>query len=214
MVTVTGFRAGQVPRVVKLLVGLVVAVLVVLGVAGVLGFNLFQPRTTDRSQPVLLKSIQDISQYHAAVGNFEVIIDIDHDVPYLPDILVSERTLFVAAGTVNAYIDLSAVTEQDLVLSADGKSVAVRLPEPVLDKPNLDSERSYLFAQQRGVWNRLKAVVETPNQQEFYKLAEEKLAAAAAESELARRTTDNTRAMLVGLFNSLGKQVTFPSDRG
>jgi len=196
----------------KLLAGLLVAVLAVVGVAGVLGLNLFQPRTTDRSQPVLLKSIQDISQYHAAVGNFEVIIDVDHDVAYVPDVLVGERTLFVAAGTVNAYIDLSAVTDQDLAVSADGTSVEVRLPEPVLDKPNLDPDRSYLFAQQRGVWNRLKALVETPNQQEFYKLAEDKLAAAAAESELARRTTDNTKAMLVGLFGSLGKQVTFPTD--
>jgi hypothetical protein len=56
-------------------VGALVVVLVVVG-ANMNGFNPFRSFQTDRSQPALLKSIRDVSQYHAAVGNFEVVIDV------------------------------------------------------------------------------------------------------------------------------------------
>src|SRR3954447_4101965 len=75
------------------------------GLAGWFGLRLpFQTTTTDRSQPALLKSIENISQYHAAVGNLQVIVDIEQDVDWVPDFLAGERSLLVAGGTVNAYV--------------------------------------------------------------------------------------------------------------
>lgn len=49
----------------------------------------------------------------------------------------------------------------------------------------------------------------TQDQQKPYRLAEAKLAAAAEESELARRAEENTKLMLIGLFGSLGIDATF-----
>ena len=60
----------------------------------------FGSRTTDRSQPVLLKSIKDLSRFTAAEGNFQEIVDVQKDSKYLPDFLVNDRTLFVAVGSV------------------------------------------------------------------------------------------------------------------
>jgi len=196
-------------RIVFVLIGALVAV-AGLGVANVVGFSPFQMLHTDRSQPALLKSINSISQYHAAVGNFEVVVDTGDDgVAWLPNIIAGRRTLFVAAGTVNAYVDLSGLADKDLKLSADGKSATVRLPESKLDKPNLDHDRSYLFAQDRGVVDRIKDALEPPQQAEFYKRAETKIAAAAEDSELRKRADENTKGMLTGLFGSLGIDVTF-----
>jgi hypothetical protein len=158
---------------------------------------------------VLLKSIQDISQYHAAVANFEVVLDIEDDVPGIPAMFAGRRTLFVAAGTVNTYVDLSGLADEDLTLSPDGKSAKVRLPEPQLDKPNLDHDRSYVFGQDRGVIDRIADAIEPPQQAQFFKLAETKMTAAAEESELRKQASENTRAMLAGMFSSLGIQVTF-----
>ena len=121
------------------------------GVANIFGSKPFQVSQTDRSQPVLLKSVQDLSRYHAAVGNFDLVLDIEDDVAGVPDIIAGKRTLFVAAGTVDAYVDLSGLADTDLTLSPDGKSVTVLLPESQLDKPNLDHDRSYVFSQDRGV---------------------------------------------------------------
>ena len=77
--------------------------------------------------------------------------------------IAGRRTLFVAAGTVNTYVDLSGLADQDLTLSSDGKSTTVRLPEPQLDKPNLDHERSYVFSQDRGVLDAIADAIEPPN---------------------------------------------------
>lgn len=193
------------------LVGAVVAI-AGLGAANMFGLSPFKLIQTDRSQPALLKSINNISEYHAAVGNFELVLDIENDVEWLPDIIAGRRTLFVAAGTVDAYVDLSGLADNDLTLSPDGKSATIRLPEPQLDKPNLDLERSSAVMQTRGVVDGIIDALEPPQQAQYYKLAETKLAAGAEESDLRQRAAENTEAMLTGMFGSLGIQVTFPDE--
>ena len=177
------------------------------GAANMAGFNPFRLVHTDRSQPAVLLSIQKLSRYHAAVGNFEQVLDIPGDVSWLP-LISGRRTLFVAAGSVDAYVDRSGLAGEDLTMSDDGKSVTVRLPEAQLDKPNLDHDRSSMFAQDRGVLDRIADALGTPQQAEFYKLAETKLTA-AEESGLQTQAAENTKAMLTGMFGSLGIQATF-----
>jgi hypothetical protein len=170
--------------------------------------NPFAEQKTDRSQPPLLKSIQDLSRYVAAEGNFQVVIDLQQDRRYVPDFLLNERTLFVGAGSVEAYVDFGQLAEGAVVQSADGKSVEIKLPAPQLGKANLDLEHSYVFAEERGLLNRLGEVFERdPNKQrEVYQKAEERITAAARDSGLTARAEENTRKMLEGLLRSLGYQ--------
>jgi hypothetical protein len=188
---------------------LVAAVFILLG-AALYVFEQFKPfdgTSVDRSQPAVLKSVRDLSQYHAAAGEFQVVLDIENDVKWVPAALAGERTLFVAAGSVNAYVDLGSLQDDGLVLSPDGKTVELRLPKAQLDKPNLHHDRSYVFSQKRGLINDLQALVETPDQQRFYLAGEAKIAEAARQSELLKRAEDNTRVMLTGMLQSLGFQV-------
>lgn len=179
------------------------------------GFKVpFQTTATDRSQPALLRSIQDISQYHAAVGNFQVVVDVEEDVAWVPSVLAGERSLFVAAGTVSAYVDFSGLADGDLTLSEDGQSVTIGLPEGKLDEPNLDNDRTYMFSQDRGVFDRASDAFSSQDQSDLYALAEQKLVSAAEESELTQQAEENTRAMLIGMLNSLDIQVTFTDEAG
>ncbi|MGW1056856.1 DUF4230 domain-containing protein [Micromonospora rubida] len=168
--------------------------------------NPFSKEQTDRSQPPLLKSIQDLSRYVAAEGNFQVVVDLQNDRKNVPDFLLNERTLFVGAGSVEAYVDFGKIAEGAIAVSADGKSVEVKLPAPQLAQTNLDMEKSYVVAQQRGLINRLNDLVKgDPNrQQQVYKLAEDRITAAARDSGLTARAEENTRKMLEGLLRSLG----------
>ncbi len=184
--------------------------LAALGVAGLFGLaNPFGTEEIDRSQPPILKSIEDLNEYHAAVGNFEVILDVEEDVNWVPSFIAGERSLFVAAGTVDAYVDFSGLAEGDVVLSEDGTTAEIRLPEAELAEPNLDQERTYLYDQDRGLADRIEDALSTDDQGDVYELAEEKLRTAAAESELTDQARENTEAMLTGLGQSLGVEVTF-----
>ncbi|GIJ44446.1 hypothetical protein Val02_13320 [Virgisporangium aliadipatigenens] len=168
--------------------------------------NPFKEQTTDRSQPPLLQSIQDLSRYVAAEGNFQVIIDVQQNQKYVPDFLVNDRVLFVAAGTVDSYVDFGNIGSGALKESADRRSVEVTLPAPQLGKPNLDPARSQVYSRERGLLNRLGDVFkdDPSRMQEVYKLAEERLTAAATESGLRERAQENTTKMLEGLLKSLG----------
>ncbi|QFZ22212.1 DUF4230 domain-containing protein [Saccharothrix syringae] len=193
--------------------GVVVAGLVLLAVAALVSVFVVLPRfgtdTIDRSQPALLQSLRDLSQYHAAAGDFQVVLDIEHDVRFVPSALAGQRTLFVAAGTVNAYVEFGGLAEDALKVSQEAKTVELALPAAVLDKPNLVQERCYVFAQERGLVDRLASLVETQDQQPFYVAAEQKISDAARESGLVGRAEENTRKMLTGMFGALGYQVMF-----
>ncbi|WP_410666343.1 DUF4230 domain-containing protein [Amycolatopsis sp. lyj-84] len=172
----------------------------------------FGTSTVDRSQPAVLQAVRDLSQYHAAVGDYQVVVDIEKDVKWVPEAIAGERTLFVAAGSVDAYVDFGPLLENSLTVSEDRQSVEVRLPEAHLAKPNLDNERSYVFGQERGLIDRLGALVSVPDQQQFHVAAEKRIAEAAQHSGLLERARANTKAMLTQLLQALGFRVTFPAE--
>jgi hypothetical protein len=170
--------------------------------------NPFAEETTDRSQPPLLKSIQDLSRYVAAEGNFQVVVDKQTSRDNIPEFLLNERTLFVGVGSVEAYVDFGKIGDGAIVESADGTSVEVKLPAPQLGDVNLNTQDSYVFAEELGLANRIGDLFKRdPNQQqEVYRLAEEKIKAAAVDSGLQERARANTKTMLEGMLKSLGYQ--------
>ncbi len=168
--------------------------------------NPFAEREVDRSGPAVLQSIQDLSRYEAAAGSFQVVIDLEKDVPFIPGVIKGQRTLFVAVGTVGAYVDFGRIGQDAIEVSEDRRTATITLPAPALDRTNLDSEHSYVFAQQRGILDRLGSVFsDNPDdQRELYSLAEQRIQVAAQQTGLVDRAERNTRAMLTGMLSSLG----------
>jgi hypothetical protein len=203
-------RARRLPGWAKLLTVLVLILVVVLAALRLLVFgglkDVFGEETHDRSGPALLKSIQDISRYDAASGNFQVVVDLEKDAKYLPDAIRGTRTLYVGAGTVDAYVDLGKVGEDDVTVNEDRTSATLRLPHAALGKPALDPERSYAVSKQRGLLDRLGDLFsDNPNsEQAVQRLASKHIGDAAEESQLTARAESNTTGMLEGLLSSLG----------
>ncbi|GLW05081.1 hypothetical protein Misp01_02110 [Microtetraspora sp. NBRC 13810] len=192
----------------RVLAGFVVIV-VLLAAGGWLAWSWVDPlreRPIDRSQPVLLQSIHDLSRFEAATGSFQVVVDLEKDAAFLPDAIKGTRTLFVGAGSVDAYVDFSGLTGDAVTVSADRTQVTVRLPRAQLERPSLDNERSYTYHQQRGILDRVQDFLSSSpqNQQELYVLAERKIGEAAQASDLRNRADQNAKAMLEGLMKSLG----------
>ncbi|CAL9660969.1 hypothetical protein SUDANB176_06998 [Streptomyces sp. enrichment culture] len=168
--------------------------------------DLFGTETRDRSGPALLESVRDISRYDAASGNFQVVVDLEKDTRFLPDAIRGSRTLYVGAGTVDAYVDLGGLDEDDVRVDDDRTSATLRLPHARLGTPALDPERSYAVSKQRGLLDRLGDLFsDNPGgEQAVQRLAVRHIGDAAKESGLTARAEANTTEMLEGLLRSLG----------
>ena len=168
--------------------------------------NPFSSETVDRTQPALLQSLADLHEYHAATGNFQVIVDTEKDTRFVPSFIRGERAVFVAGGSVDAVVDFSQLDERSIQVSPDRTSVTVVLPAPTLDEPTVDTDQSRVVSRDRGVLDRIgSAFSDNPtSERPLVQAAEEKMRAAAQESDLRRRAEDNTRRMLEGMLGALG----------
>jgi uncharacterized protein DUF4230 len=168
--------------------------------------NPFAETTVDRSGPAVLKSIQDLHEYHAATGNFQQIVDLQKDTA-LPDNLLGSRTLFVAYGTVDATVDFSSIGNGAVQVSDDRRNATITLPRPRLSDARIDPARSYVYDRNEGVFNKIGDIFSSNdnNQQELYAVAEQKITASAQQgSGLVARARENTRAMLQSMLRALG----------
>jgi hypothetical protein len=176
--------------------------------------NPFAQTTTVRSEPVILKSITQLSRYEAATGSFEVVVDISKKASLLPSFLAGSETLFVGEGSDIAYVDFSQLKGQAITMNADRTSVTVTLPKAQLEPAVLNPSQSYVYAEQQGLFNRIGNFFSgNPNsQQQVYILAQQKIQTAARQSPLLAEAQRNTASMLTGMMHSLGFQrvtVTF-----
>ena len=169
--------------------------------------NPFGSETVDRSGPAVLKSIENLRDFRAASGHFEVIVDVEQDARFVPAKIKGERVLFVAIGSVDAGVDFTGLEDDAVEVSNDGNGVSLELPPATFRQPELDLERSYVYDRDRGAIDRLQSLFgdDVGVEQDLYPLAEEKLADAARDgSGLLARAERNTRLMLEGLLRSLG----------
>jgi len=200
------------------IVGAVAAVLVLIVVLSAVHLlpqlrNPFAETTTVRSDPVLLKSITELSRYEAASGTFQVVVDVTQR-SSLPAFLQGSQTLFVGEGTDVAFVDFSQLKSQAIQVNAARTAVTVNLPDARLEPAVLNVSQSYVFAVQEGLFNRIGNLFSSnPNsQQQVYIVAQQKIQAAAQQSTLLSEAQKNTEGMLDGMLTSLGFQhvtVTF-----
>lgn len=187
--------------------------MIVLGVVGLdrlrdalpsLG-NPFSTHTIDRSAPVVLHALEDVSRYNAATANYSVVIDSEKDTRWVPSVISGERAVFVAAGSVAATVDFSSLDAGHVLLN--GGHVTVSLPAVTLSHPRIDPAASRVVSRDRGLMNRLGSVFsDSPTgERGLYLLAERRLASSAAtDRALTTRAEQNTTRMLRALLTPLG----------
>jgi len=188
------------------------AVVGALVVGGGLGLRLWHRPTitvtkvVDRTPPVTLQQLRELAEYKAATADFEVLIDTEQDVRFLPAAVAGERTFFVGVGSVDAVIDFDRLTSDRIVVAPDRSSVQIVLPHARLSTAVVDPQRSHVAARSRGVVNRIAGIFnDSPtSEQPLYLAAQAKMQAAAEETELRVRAERATSDMLGALVRSLG----------
>jgi Protein of unknown function (DUF4230) len=196
-------RAGAIALVVVLLVALGI------GVGSVVGKwlpGLPAQETVDRSPAALLIAVRDIADYHAATGTYQVVVDVEHDTQYVPEMISSDRSTLLATGSVDARVDFSSLGTGAVSITPDRRQATIQLPAPTLAPATIDPAKTRVVGRERGLVQRVEdAMGDHPrDDSELYQLATKKLNAAAVQSDLTGRAATNTRAMLTGLAQSLG----------
>jgi hypothetical protein len=193
-----------------LALGVAAAVLVVTLPLTARLFGLFdalpwETETQESSQPALLESLEELSDYHAARGNYQVVVSIEESSDLVPTALYGEESTLMAAGSVDALVDFSTLAEDAIRVRPDD-SVVVTLPAPVLEDAEVDPERSEVVQHDRGLVDRITGVVSESDipESDLYALAGDQFDDAATESELLDEAEANTQEMVEGMLAELG----------
>jgi hypothetical protein len=179
-------------------------------VAAVVGFQLlhspFTTVTKDHSPPPVLVELRDLSDFHAAQAQFEVTLDLEKDVKYVPSAIAGERVQFVGIGTVDAVVDFNSIGAGAVQMSDNNKSVVVTLPSPYAMDPVLDHKQSHVMNRDRGLLNRIGGIFnDNPTSEAtLYDAAMGKMADAASQTDLIQRAQEHTTFVLTGMLKSMG----------
>jgi uncharacterized protein DUF4230 len=191
------------------------ALVAVLVVAAVVGFRLinspFTTVTRDRSPAPILTELRDMADFHAAQAQFEVTLDLEKDVRWIPSAIAGERVQFVGIGTVDAVVDFSTVGTGAVKISEDGKGVTLTLPGPYAMDPVLDHNESHVMNRDRGLLNRIGGIFnDNPTSEAtLYKAAMNKMANAAGQTDLLDRAQQHTMAVLTAMLRDMGYEQVY-----
>ncbi|HEY0521598.1 MAG TPA: DUF4230 domain-containing protein [Ilumatobacteraceae bacterium] len=187
-----------------------VALVAGLVVAAVVAFQLldspFTTVTKDHSPPPVLTELRDLSDFHAAQAQFEVTLDLEKDVKYVPSAIAGERVQFLGVGTVDAVVDFGSIGAGSVQMADHDKSVVLTLPSPHAMAPVLDHKQSHVMNRDRGLLNRLGGIFnDNPTSEaSLYDAAMSKMADSAAQTDLVQRAEEHTTFVLTGMLKSMG----------
>src|SRR5215471_19337527 len=201
-------RKTRAPRVVWLLVGTALAavLMVCLGVclwpsAGVL---LPSPPVIHFVQPTVVRKIQQLHRLETVPYPMEKIISGEHDNPYLPKFLVSDRLLLVVHGEVIAGVDLRKIEPSDV--SVHGHSVTLHLPQSEILVVRLDNSKTRVYSRDTGLFSSPDPNLESEVREE----AERQLQQAALQDGVLKSAEENARTALAVILKGLGfEQIGF-----
>jgi hypothetical protein len=118
-------------------------------VVGPLLFQEEPARTT--TSPVVVEGIQDLNQLATVRWRESVIVARESGGTDLEQFLAGEKVLLVAAGDVEAGVDLESLGRDDVRVS--GETVTIRLPEPEILSVSLDEEATGVYDRDFGPLN-------------------------------------------------------------
>lgn len=168
--------------------------------------NPFTTSEVDHSTEPVLLGMRDLARFVAADAEYEVLVDLEQDVRYLPGWLAGSRLALVVNGSVESYVDFSDLDPGAIEVSDDGTAVTVTVPAPQLADPRVDLAASHALSEDRGLVDRVGDLFDsnTDVRQEALAQGADKIATAAEESGLTERARENTTKTLEVLVRSFG----------
>ena len=178
--------------------------LVVVGIVSAI--DPFDSDTVDRSAPAVLERIRTLDRFQAADGQFVETVDLEQDAKYLPSFLKGERVLASVKGSVAATVDFRALRDDAVQVSDDRTSIRIVLPEPELQRAEIDEAGTKILTRDRGVLDRIEDFFSgnPTDDGPLFRAAQDKIDAAAAATGLRTRAKDDTERWLRTFLGAAG----------
>lgn len=168
-----------------------------LPVVGPLLFEEQPAKTT--SGPVVVEGIQDLNQLATVRWKESVIITKESGGTQLEQFFAGEEVTVVAAGDVEAGVDLSDLARDDV--SVDGETVTIRLPEPEILSVSLDEDETRVYDRDFGILN---VRPDDELAEEARAAAVDKIEQAARDDEILAQADQNAENGISAFVTSLG----------
>lgn len=168
-----------------------------LPVVGPLLFEERPARTT--TGPVVVEGIKDLNQLATVRWRESVIVTRESGGTELERFLVGEKVLLVAAGNVEAGVDLQEMGRDDV--RVNGETVTIRLPDPEVFSAGLDEDATRVYDREFGILN-LRPDDELA--EEARAAAVEKIEQAARDEEILVQAERNAENGVRAFVTSLG----------
>lgn len=106
-----------------------------------------QSRTT--TSPVVVEGIQKLDRLDTVRMTQSVVVTRETGGTELRRFLTGEEVVLIAVGDVEAGVDLSSLTREEV--RVEGEGVEIRLPEPEITTISLDEEQTRLYDRDQGL---------------------------------------------------------------
>jgi len=157
-----------------------------------------QPTPTIIADPTtIIREVQGLSRLETASYSVEKVITAESGQGAL-EFLFGDRLILVAHGQVIAGVDLSQLTEDDIVVGENG-TVVMMLPAPEILVVNLDNQKSYVYDRETGLIGQNPAL-----ETEARRAAEDEILDAALEDGILDMAQRNAELYVARLLLALG----------
>lgn len=154
-----------------------------------------------QATPAVITSMRELAVLQTASFHVERVIDLRDQQQHLFGMVHAEdAVLLVAAGDVNAGVDLGQLRDEDVVVDPAARTVKLRLPPAVVLSAALDNEATYVHTRHTDVLARRQETLETRARQE----AERSLRDAALAGGILQRAQQGAERTIRSLLRSLG----------
>jgi hypothetical protein len=175
--------------------------LVLGGLGGWLGPRLLAAPSQPQALPDVITQVRELSRLEGVSFHVERVIDLKDKQQSMFGLVESEDAiLLVASGDVVAGIDLGRLKPEDVVVSADRRSVTIKLPHAEIFSARLDNERTFVHTRKTDLLAQRKESLETEARQ----AAEKTLRSAAEEGGILKRADESVSRTVRALVKSLG----------
>ncbi|RRR75714.1 MAG: DUF4230 domain-containing protein [Candidatus Viridilinea halotolerans] len=135
----------------------------------------------------VIERVNELSRLETSSYTIQTVIDVQQSQGNpIFDFFAGDALLLIAKGTVIAGVDMGALSEADVTVGPDGRTLTLRLPPAQIFSTMLDNEATRVYDRERAIFAPENPHLETLARQQ----AERQILQAACEDGILGKATD------------------------